>query len=78
MDQPYNGISARDLPGATWRRSRRSSPSGNCVEIAALGRDTMAVRDSKDPDGPALIYTPVAIARLIEAVRMGSIRKEVP
>ena len=41
MDQPYNGISARDLPGATWHRSRRSSPNGNCVEIATLGRETM-------------------------------------
>jgi hypothetical protein len=78
MDQPYNGISARDLPGATWHRSRRSSPNGNCVEIATLGRETMAVRDSKDPDGPALVYPPAAIANLIEAVRMGNIRKEVP
>ena len=78
MDQPYNGISARDLPGATWRRSRRSSPNGNCLEIATVGRETMAVRDSKDPDGPALIYTPAAISHLIEAVRIGNIRKEVP
>jgi hypothetical protein len=78
MDQPYNGIPARDLPGVTWRRSRRSSPNGNCVEIAAVGRESMAVRDSKDPDGPALIYSPAAIARLIEAVRIGNIRKEVP
>ena len=78
MDQPYNGISARDLPGVTWHRSRRSSPNGNCVEIAVLSRETMAVRDSKDPDGPALIYPPSAIARLIEAVRAGDVRQVVP
>ena len=78
MDQPYNGISARDLPGATWQPQPPQQPQRQLRGDRDLGRETMAVRDSKDPDGPALIYPPAAIANLIEAVRMGNIRKEVP
>ncbi len=37
-----------------WRRSRRSTLEGNCVEVARLDHDGHAVRDSKDPAGPAL------------------------
>ena len=74
MDQPYNGIAARDLLGATWRRSRRSSPNGNCVEIALLtGGAGVAVRDSKDPDGPALVCSAGAVRGLVDAVRRGDL-----
>ena len=46
------------LDSAGWRRARRSgSTGGNCVEVAAPGGSRLRVRDSKDPDGPAL--TPV-------------------
>jgi hypothetical protein len=41
----------------TWRKSSYStSNGGNCVEVATM-RHTMAVRDSKDPRGPALIFS---------------------
>jgi hypothetical protein len=78
MDQPYSGISARDLPGATWRRSRFSSPNGNCVEIAALPGGSAAVRDSKDPQGPALVYPAAAVRGFVAAVRAGDFRNLVP
>lgn len=45
-----------DLSGAAWRKSSFSSPN-NCVEVAMLP-DGVAVRDSKDPGGPVLIFTP--------------------
>jgi hypothetical protein len=49
--------SAAELPAATWHKSRRSNPNGNCVELAKLDEGTFAVRNSRDPEGPALIYT---------------------
>jgi Domain of unknown function (DUF397) len=41
-----------------WRKSSYSGNSGNCVEVAGNLPGIVAVRDSKDPDGPALIFTP--------------------
>jgi hypothetical protein len=41
-----------------WRKSTRSSANGDCVEVAKNLSGVVAVRDSKDPDGPALIFTP--------------------
>jgi hypothetical protein len=50
-----------DLTGAQWRTSSYSSGNGGqCVEIAANLPGIIAVRDSKDPDGPALAFTPTA------------------
>lgn len=47
-----------DLSGAIWRKSARSNNGGNCVEVARNLTGIVAVRDSKDPEGPALIFTP--------------------
>jgi Domain of unknown function (DUF397) len=47
-----------DLSGAIWRKSARSNNGGNCVEVARNLPGIVAVRDSKVPDGPALIFMP--------------------
>jgi Domain of unknown function (DUF397) len=72
MDQTYNGIAAGELPAVTWQKSARSNPSGNCVELAALpDGDGIAVRNSRYPDGPALIYTSAEIAAFLLGVKDG-------
>ena len=60
-----------DLTGARWRKSTRSNGGGgNCVEVADNLPDVVAVRDSKDPAGPALAFAPAAwrafVARLAD------------
>jgi hypothetical protein len=67
----YNGMSATDLSGAMWRKSSISNSQGTCVELAKVGIGEVAVRNSRNPEGPALIYTRAEIAALIEGVKMG-------
>ena len=45
-----------DFSQLKWFKSSRSSPTGQCVESARLS-DGMAVRDSKHPDGPVLLFS---------------------
>lgn len=79
MSQPYNGMSARQLPMLVWQKSQRSSPSGNCVELAPLpGAAGVAMRNSRDPHGPALIYTVEEIEAFILGVRDGDFDNLVP
>ncbi|MET8084740.1 DUF397 domain-containing protein [Micromonospora sp. NPDC005197] len=50
-----------ELTGARWRKSSRSNGSGgNCVEVAENLSGVVAVRDSKDPAGPVLVFEPEA------------------
>lgn len=51
-----------------WRKSSRSSNAAHCVELALLP-DNLAVRDSKHPQGPALLFSPGAIAAALGWVR---------
>lgn len=71
MDSTYNGMPAGELRGVRWQKSRFSNSQGNCVEIAELPDGQVAVRNSRHPDGPALIYTLDEIAALIRGVRAG-------
>jgi hypothetical protein len=58
MSSIRNGVPASALAGVTWMKSRRSGPTGgNCVEVAFLTDGDVALRNSRHPDGPALVFT---------------------
>jgi hypothetical protein len=56
MDHHVNGVQASLPHTAAWRTSSYSNPSGNCLEAAELA-DSVALRDSRSPDGPVLVFT---------------------
>lgn len=66
-----NGVPAGELTGARWQKSSASNPSGNCVELAKLPDGEIAVRNSRDPSGPALVYTHAEIAAFIRGAKDG-------
>jgi Domain of unknown function (DUF397). len=61
-----------DLTHAQWRKSTRSAGNeGECVEVSTNLRDVIAIRDSKNPTGPALILTPAQWADLLDDIKKG-------
>jgi len=67
-----NGMPAADLPAVTWRKSRRSGPQGgNCVEIAKLADGQVAIRNSRHPAGPALVFSPDEWAAFVGGAKDG-------
>ncbi|NGM12914.1 DUF397 domain-containing protein [Verrucosispora sioxanthis] len=59
-----------DLTGAVWRKSTRSGDNGGaCVEVATNLPGIVAVRDSKDPSGHALILARLAWPTFIDSVK---------
>ena len=71
MDKVHNGMKATGLTGVAWRKSHRSSPSGECVEIARLPAGQVAVRNSRHPLGEVLIYTHAEISAFVRGVKDG-------
>jgi hypothetical protein len=62
-----------ELSGAVWRKSSKSTAQGNeCVEVAvAPVSGCAAIRDSKDPDGPKVIFEALAWHRFVHQVKIG-------
>lgn len=71
MHQIRNGMSASELHDVAWTKSRRSNSTGNCVELAELATGDVAVRNSRFPEGPALVYTRAEIEALILGAKDG-------
>jgi hypothetical protein len=65
-----NGVPAGELR-VSWRKSMASNPSGSCVEVAALADGQVAVRNSRHPSGPALVYTRAEIAAFLAGAKTG-------
>ncbi|MFJ4922297.1 DUF397 domain-containing protein [Streptomyces sp. NPDC088725] len=71
MHHVYNGMAAAELHDAVWQKSRHSNSQGSCVEFAKLPGGEVAVRNSRHPDGPALVYTPAEIEAMLLGVKDG-------
>jgi hypothetical protein len=70
MSGPGHGASATEFQHVTWIKSSHSGPTGgNCVEAAALPDGEVAVRDSKAPGGPALVFAVAAWGAFVGGVR---------
>ena len=71
MQQINDGMAASLLRGVSWRKSRYSNPCGSCVELAQLADGRIAVRHSRHPGGPALIYSRAEMIAFIHGVKVG-------
>ncbi len=59
------------LSRAVWHKSSYSKDGGACVEVATNLPGMVAVRDSKDPDGPKLIFTRAEWAAFVRGLKSG-------
>lgn len=71
MEQPYNGMAGTALGPLAWLKSQHSNPSGNCVEVACLPTGEIAVRNSRHPAGPVLVYTQAEMAAFLRGAKDG-------
>ncbi|MFC4591093.1 DUF397 domain-containing protein [Sphaerisporangium corydalis] len=62
-----------DLQGAQWRKSTFSADTGNCVEVASNLSGLVAVRDSKNPTGPALVSAPGEWRGFVTSIKGGTL-----
>ncbi len=73
MDAATTGeitLSAAERAGLAWLKAQASTHNGQCVELAsAPGK--IAMRDSKDPDGPILVYTRAEFKAFLDGARNG-------
>jgi hypothetical protein len=63
-------LSEAELSQLSWLKALCSSVNGQCVELAAAV-DKVAIRDSKDPNGPILVYTSAEFSAFLEGARNG-------
>jgi hypothetical protein len=71
VSSPRNGTSACDI-GATWIKSSYSGPTGgNCVEVGFLPGGEVAMRNSRYPAGPALVFTSTEWQAFLSGIRDG-------
>ena len=63
-------LSDAERKSLAWHKAQRSTANGACVEIAPAAGN-IAIRDSKDPDGPVLVYTPAEFSAFLDGARRG-------
>lgn len=71
MGPIYNGMPAKELGNEGWHRPWNSA-GGSCVEAMRLSDGRVALRQSTDPEGPALIYTAHEIESFVRGAKQGA------
>lgn len=71
MTAIYNGMPGDSMTELVWKKSQRSSPQGNCVEVAKLPGGGVAMRNSRHTDGPALVFTKAEIEAFLGGAQDG-------
>jgi hypothetical protein len=71
MSEIYNGMQADSDSSLSWKKSQRSGPTGNCVEVAKLPDGGTAVRNSRFANGPALVFTKAEMEAFLGGVHDG-------
>ncbi|MEU7631992.1 DUF397 domain-containing protein [Nocardia sp. NPDC049220] len=64
-----------DLSEANWFKSSRSGGGKECVEVAFVDGGVVGMRDSKNPTGPALVFTPSEWDAFTTGVRAGEFER---
>jgi len=65
-----SSLTSSERADLAWKKASRSMANGNCVEVASTS-DMIAVRDSKNPDGPILMYTAPEWAAFLDGAKNG-------
>jgi Domain of unknown function (DUF397) len=71
MDISYNGMPAAELGDVRWLKSQYSNATGECVELATLPGGEIAMRNSRFPAGPVLVYTQGEIKAFLAGAKDG-------
>ena len=71
MVTTYNGMPAGELGDVRWQKSQHSNPNGACVEVTSLPSGEIAMRNSRFPVGPVLLYTQAEIAAFLAGAKDG-------
>jgi len=69
---PYSGMPARELGTEGWHKPWSGQNGGACVEAKRLPDGSVAMRQSTDPEGPALVYTSAEMAAFIRGAKSGA------
>lgn len=66
-----NGVPADSILGVQWHTSRFSGNNGTCVQVAALPGGGTAMRHSRDPGGPALVFSREEFTAFLDGAQAG-------
>lgn len=71
VTEAFSNACDRRLGDVTWIKSSYSNGQGNCAEFARLPSGDVALRNSRFPEGPALVYTRAEVQAMLQGAKDG-------